>query len=95
MQTQKFAMVEIERLDALFSKMDQLETEMQMMRGEKELPPELSIKETAKELGLSEKRIYNMIYKLELKSIQRRKNGKITVARGEILRIKKVNIKSI
>ena len=86
-------MVEVESLHTLFQKIDSIENTIQRHLVEKDLPEELSINEAAKELKLSKQRVYNLVYEHQLKAIQHRRNGKVTIHRDEVARYKSQNVK--
>lgn len=93
MSEPRFAVLEVDSLNRLFQKIDSIEDQIQRLKTEKELPEELSIMEAAKELKLSKQRVYNLIYTHELKAVQYRRHGKVTIPREEIARYKQQNIK--
>lgn len=93
MSEDKFALVPIESLRLIVDKLQEIDRKVEKLHVERELPEELTVKEAQEHLRLSRQRIYTLIYRGEMKAIQRTRNGKVTIPREEILRYRSLNLK--
>ena len=78
----------------LLARVDELARTVLHLKNEKETPEKFTIKEAAKELGLSAHTVYMKVYEHEIKAHQNTRKGRIFIHRDEILKYNTRNNKA-